>query len=325
MKMSFRVRFLYNKEATNYNEIVNKKEVDCRMKKKLLYIALGLIGIVLVSVFFMCKLRNDKQDVWEQQSSQVVQSSTSTESSLQSNLKQESTQLDSQKAQSQDSVQSEQQESKSQDSQYEQTSQELECQQQPIEEFSVVNSHETTADINGDGVEEKIFVSDYRGENAAYTRVSAKYEDGSSIQIDFPDYWYSTIIPGDLNGDGAEEIVLVRWASGSTYGGGDVSILHAENGIWEKYGNTLIQNPMYEGNPADFNEDNFFITPLGGSIIKDENGQNLLRVILPEDLKNAIVRCIDCSYREDGWYIENVQIFSDFYGKNNLKTLLNYG
>ena len=80
---------------------------------------------------------------------------------------------------------------------------------------------------------------------------------------------------------------------------------------------------MYEGNPVDFNEDNFFITPLGGSIIEGNDGKKLLRIIFPEDLKNAIVRCIDCSYREEGWYIENVQIFSDFYGENDIFKLLN--
>ena len=209
--------------------------------------------------------------------------------------------------------------------------QEMHSQEQEsmAQEFKVANSRDTTADINGDGVEEKINVTDYRKMESGYakegyTQVSAEFTDSSSIQIDFSGYWNSTIIPGDLNGDGAEEIVLVRWSSISPYGFGNVTILHAENGMWEKYENLLIQNPLYDGCPANFFEENLLISPLGGTIVENEKGQKLLRIILPEgDIDNGIVRCIDCLYQEEGWYIEKVQIVSDFYGENDICKLLN--
>lgn len=56
-------------------------------------------------------------------------------------------------------------------------------------------------------------------------------------------------------------MVVIRYSTGSTFNGCDVSVLHMA-----------------------------CVDPL-----------------------NDIVQCVDCSYRDDGWYIEDIQIVNDYW------------
>lgn len=37
-----------------------------------------------------------------------------------------------------------------------------------------------------------------------------------------------------------------------------------------------------------------------GAAIIEKDGKNMLRLILNEDIQNDVVKCIECSYRQDG-------------------------
>lgn len=187
-----------------------------------------------------------------------------------------------------------------------------------LKEIPIDFGHEIKTDINGDGIKERVWVSD----NAGWTQILAEFENGDIFFTDFDDYWSSSLVSGDLNNDGAADIVLIRISIGSTYGGGNVTVLHGENKTWEFYPNTFIRNPSLDmEQPKSFAEEDFNGTCMGATIL-EKNGQKLLRLIMPEDMVNDVVKCVDCSYRENGWYIEDIQIVSDYYGQDKEKELL---
>lgn len=50
----------------------------------------------------------------------------------------------------------------------------------------------------------------------------------------------------------------------------------------------------------------------------------MLRLISCVDPLNDIVQCVDCSYRDDGWYIEDIQTVNDYWGNDKESELLGY-
>lgn len=48
----------------------------------------------------------------------------------------------------------------------------------------------------------------------------------------------------------------------------------------------------------------------------------MLRLIANEDMTKDTVKCIDCSYQEEGWYIEDLQIIKDYYAQEKDRELL---
>ena len=60
-----------------------------------------------------------------------------------------------------------------------------------------------------------------------------------------------------------------------------------------------------------------------GATIFERDGRHLLRLIsLLPDEGEEIVKCIEASYRADGWYIENVEKFDNYYSDKLCRTLL---
>lgn len=183
---------------------------------------------------------------------------------------------------------------------------------------------EIRTDVNGDGKYERVYVKDNRSGDYAFTQLSTEINDESRniVFIDFEGYWSSYIVSGDLSGNGGADIVLVRISTGSTYGGGVVNVLHLENGKWIPYPSNFIKNSAIPlSQPENFREENFDVSCLGATIIEDTHGLKL-RLILNEDIINDTVKCVDCSYQDNGWYIENIEIISNYYRDEKDRELL---
>lgn len=121
---------------------------------------------------------------------------------------------------------------------------------------------EVRTDINGDGNIDRVRVYDTVSGDYAFTQVSAILNDDSNFFIDYSDSRASSyLVAGDLSGNGKADVVVIRYSTGSTFNGCDVSVLHMA-----------------------------CVDPL-----------------------NDIVQSVDCSYRDDGWYIEDIQIVNDYW------------
>jgi len=203
----------------------------------------------------------------------------------------------------------------------------------------VLRGIEVKTDIDGDGEEERVLVTDNVSGDYAFSQVLAEFNDGSISLVDYPDYWDSYLVTGDLSGNGTADIVLMRIATGSTYGGGEISVLHvqtAETGVPElvEYPSNFIQNPDLElkwvgwedytgedipddeystAQPVSFGPENRDFCCMGAAIIERE-GKTMLRLISFVDAWTESVKCIDCSYTADGWYIEDMQMIYNYWG-----------
>lgn len=168
---------------------------------------------------------------------------------------------------------------------------------------------EIQADINGDQKHEKVSVMDNVNGNNAFTQISAQFGDGETVFKDYSGYWSSYIVSGDLTEDGIEDVVLMRFSIGSTYGGGEFSVLYMGEDGWKEYSHNFISNPLLEiEQPENFEQ----LACLGASIVP-VNGHCRLRIITLEDMSKDTVKCIDCSYREGGWFIENIKIVEKYF------------
>lgn len=188
---------------------------------------------------------------------------------------------------------------------------------------------EVRTDINGDGKTDRIRVIDTVSGDYAFTQVSAILNDGSNFFIDYSDSWASSyLVAGDLSGNGKADVIVIRYSTGSTYGGCAVSVLHmGKNDLGEddleEYPSVLIQNPELDTEQlVGFSEEDGF-SCVGASII-EKNGKTMLRLIECVDSLNDIVQCVDCSYRADGWYIENIQTVSGYWENDKESELLGY-
>lgn len=177
---------------------------------------------------------------------------------------------------------------------------------------------EVHADINGDTGKERVWVTDnVRGDNA-FTQISVQYENGEIKFKDYPDYWSSYLVTGDLTGNGTADVVLMRLATGSTYGGGEFSVLHMGENGWEEYTDNFIPNEKIKDiQPVSFKS----ISCVGASIVEDK-GKCLLRVIAMEDYMEDTVKCMDCSYTEAGWFIEQIELITDYFETDKEEELL---
>ncbi len=201
---------------------------------------------------------------------------------------------------------------------------------------------EVRTDVDGDGGTDKVFTRDNVSGDYAFTQVHVQFSDGQIARRDYPDYWGSYIVTGDLNGDGAADVVSMRISKGSTYGGGEVSVLHAgtdeagEKTILE-YPSHFIQNPdlelkwvgwesytgedipddeYYTAQPESFAPENWDFSCMGAAII-EKDGKTMLRLIAFLDKSAECVvsaKCIDCTWHGDGWYIEDIQMIYDYWG-----------
>ena len=182
-------------------------------------------------------------------------------------------------------------------------------QKTPCEKNHIQYGIEIQADINGDQKHEKVSVMDNVNGNNAFTQISAQFGDGETVFKDYSGYWSSYIVSGDLTEDGIEDVVLMRFSIGSTYGGGECSVLYMGEDGWKEYSHNFISNPLLEiEQPENFEQ----LACLGASIVP-VNGHCRLRIITLEDMSKDTVKCIDCSYREGGWFIENIKIVEKYF------------
>lgn len=188
---------------------------------------------------------------------------------------------------------------------------------------------EVQTDISGDGKTDRVRVVDTVSGDYAFTQVCATLNDGSEFFIGYPDSWTSSyLVTGDLNGNGAADVVVLRYYTGSTYNGCTVSVLHmgkndfGEN-YFEEYPSVFIQNPeLSTEQPVGFGEEDGF-SCIGASII-EKREKLMLRFIACVDSLNDTVQCVDCSYKADGWYIDDVQIVSNYWENDKKSELLGY-
>lgn len=114
----------------------------------------------------------------------------------------------------------------------------------------------------------------------------------------------------------------------SDLAGCTVSVLHmGKNDLGEddleEYPSVFIQNPEPDTEQlVGFGEEDGF-SCVGVSII-EKNRKTMLRLITCVDALNDIVQCVDCSYRADGWYIENIQTVSGYWENDKESELLGY-
>lgn len=134
---------------------------------------------------------------------------------------------------------------------------------------------EVHVDINGDKEKERVWVTDNVSGDNAFTQISVQFENGEIKFKDYPDYWSSYLVAGDLAGNGAVDVMLTRFATGSTYGGGEFSILHMGENGWEEYTDNFILNEEIQDIQPDSFKD---ISCIGASIV-EYRGKCLLRVI----------------------------------------------
>ncbi|MCM1263131.1 MAG: M56 family metallopeptidase [Butyrivibrio sp.] len=199
----------------------------------------------------------------------------------------------------------------------------------------ILNGIEVRTDVDGDREVDKVFVSDNNpdGWDLVETSVSVRLSSGEEMWINYPERWDSYLVTGDLSGNGAADIVLVKIAWMSNHGVGDVTVLHVQTDKAEKpelveYPRNFIQNPelepewiggwenypyaedigIFAEQPFTLDEDCF------GAAIIEKDKKTMLRVIKLVDAQTDSGMCIDCSYTLEGWYIEDIQMVYDYYG-----------
>ena len=192
-----------------------------------------------------------------------------------------------------------------------------------VKSIKIDTGIEVKTDINGDGVVERVYVKDYSSGDGGGTLVVAEFKSGKIVYTEIPGAWDSKLVSGDLNEDDKADIAVVQTAFGSNYGGGQVVVFHFEDSEWQQYPATLLKNDVLDIDvPENFSEGNLDVSTLGASIVKQDN-KTLLRLIFDENILDEVVKCVDCSYQEDGWYIENARLVTNYYENNRNKELLN--
>lgn len=184
---------------------------------------------------------------------------------------------------------------------------------------------EVRTDVDGDGITDKVCVKDNKMGDSFDTRIYVRFgkdrDHYAEITYD-DDVYFSDLIVGDLSGNGAADIVVEKFSLGSTYGGCAVSVLHLVDEELVEYPYNFIQNPSLDmEQPKCFANDLSGIACIGATIV-EKDGKTLLRLVTLEDKWEETVMCIDCSYREDGWFIENIELVSNYYTDDRDEELL---
>lgn len=191
----------------------------------------------------------------------------------------------------------------------------------------IFNESKFTADLNGDGKLQNIKIADIRTGSDAYVSLTAYLDENNTETKKYSGYYSSTCVIGDLSGNGADDILLLNYETSSVHGEMEIHILHFKDGKWTEYPDKLIQNPSIAEKQPDYfygNSMNDTKNAWVGATILKKDGRNYLRCILldQEDPEFDTVTCIDVSYQQDGWYIENVQIIENYYSEKREKEIL---
>ena len=184
---------------------------------------------------------------------------------------------------------------------------------------------ELRTDVTGDGIPDRTYVVD--NNDILITNVCLQTADGRSTQFSYDDEMWagSYLVCGDLSGNGAADIVVMRISFGM-HGTGEPSVLYVTEGaeqerlMWQRYPENFIHNPAIDMDQPDKFED---IGCVGATII-EEKGHHLLRLIALDMVvfDDDTVQCIDCSWQGDGWYIEDMRTVEGYYTENKVDELL---
>ena len=185
---------------------------------------------------------------------------------------------------------------------------------------------EVHTDLNGDQREERVRVYDERIHDVAYTQIITDVDEENTAIQKYDGYFASSMACGDLSGNGRADILLTKWDTGSTYGAVEISVLYLEDGDWKEYPDNFIHNPKIAlEQPLSFNpEESWWNGELYiDAVIVEKGGKTLLRFaeLIPDAENDETVKCIEASYREDGWFIEDIQIIENYYSDNYSKML----
>lgn len=187
---------------------------------------------------------------------------------------------------------------------------------------------ELRTDVTGDGHLDQVRV--YDDEYVLITSVTLNTADGQTAQFDYDEeLWASSyLVSGDLSGNGAADIVLMRVGSGMHLTG-PVSVLYVaeESGkpVWKEYPGVFLSNPaLHMEQPKAFDD----IECLGATVV-EKDGRHYLRLVVMDMEYFAEtfgdddqVLCIDCSWQEDGWFIEEIQTVAGYYSEHREEELL---
>ena len=189
----------------------------------------------------------------------------------------------------------------------------------------LINSEiEISADLDGDGKEDIVRVVDNGDiDDLAKdgTRLIANVNGVDTAIKDYEGYVYgSRITTGDLSGDGKADVLLERYIFGSNYGATEIYILHLEDSGWVEYPYNFIHNPNIDSEQPDkFGDVEYWwdIESYIGATIFEKDGKTMVRFIsLQYEVDDeSTVKCTEASYREDGWYIEDIRLIDNYYDK----------
>ncbi len=201
------------------------------------------------------------------------------------------------------------------------------CKANSVHSIPISSGQELRVDLDQDGTPDRVYVKDIRNDENGYTRVTGLLSsDGMEHSIDFEGYFSSALTCGDLSGNGKADILVSKYDTGSTFGSVDVSILHFDNGEWKTYPTVLIPNtdinlfqPLYFGGEYYWEEG--YSPCIEAGIIADKN-RTFLRLIMlfPDTMDQETVECIDASWTEDGWQIDDARVIENYY--EQIDTLL---
>lgn len=199
--------------------------------------------------------------------------------------------------------------------------------------IAIDSGYEVRTDVDGDGETDRVLVSDNNmdGWDSVETYLSVRLSSSESTLITYPERWFSHVVTGDLSGNGAADIILVKIAWGGMHDTGDVTVLHVETDETGKpelveYPRNFIRNPNLEPKWVGAWEDYLYPEDMGifaeqpvvmngdffGATIIEKDGKTMLRVIELVDGETNSGRCIDCSYTTEGWYIEDMQMIYEY-------------
>ena len=189
---------------------------------------------------------------------------------------------------------------------------------------------ELRTDVTGDGTPDRIRI--YDDNQRLVTDMMLETADGRADSYEYDDEsWASSyMVSGDLSGNGAADIVVMRIGNGM-HGTGFLNVMYAaeEEGriLWKEYPGIFLHNPEIAMEQPDTFEDG--MGWLGAAVI-ERNGRHCLRLITIDEKNfeesgfgdDDTVVCIDCSWQEGGWFIEEMQIVPGYYSEGMEEELL---
>ncbi len=184
-----------------------------------------------------------------------------------------------------------------------------------LAQVPICYGYDIRVDMDGDGKNDMVYVLDGVDGAEKYTQLAVKFANGDRTFTNYPGNWGSYLVSGDFDGNGQADIVLKRGSKTSPYGFGPVNVLYIEDGKWKEYPRNFISNASITmEQPVGFMEQLLGAPFCMDVTIVKKNRQTMLRFILGADIGNDIATCIDCSWNGNGWYIEDMQQITDYYG-----------